>query len=193
MTEETQVLKACCSSGHTFRCFGVWSQRVRWRRSVNGKCGWTRRWYGSLWRKKVPERPCSYLKGLWVGTLIPLEKKTWVSDLFSYLCNIEFLWRTPIYISFCIYITHYSMSYSKGYSTRCHSKFVSSCDLHGIPRCLAYLALRSGGRDLKASGAYSMAYGAKIATLHREWMDWPSFFESKDFWIICVFSANDGY
>ena len=32
---------------------------------------------------------------------------------------------------------------------------------------------RSGGRDLKSSGAYPMPYGAKIATLHKEWMDWP--------------------
>ena len=32
---------------------------------------------------------------------------------------------------------------------------------------------RSGGKDLKSSGAYPMAFGAKIASLHREWMDGP--------------------
>lgn len=32
-------------------------------------------------------------------------------------------------------------------------------------------ALRSGGKHLKESGEYPFSFGAKVATLHQEWMD----------------------
>ena len=44
--------------------------------------------------------------------------------------------------------------------------------LHGW--IILALQPRSGGKDLRASGAYPLAFGARVAALHQDWMAMPS-------------------